>query len=150
MVSLILIVVLAVTLTGCNSYVAFTFNVENNDQIKVKLDTSNGERLSQKDGIFKISYKDDTPISIGIFQTNEAIDNLFNIVKPSDNITVIEESLESNPQYIFYQTKTDTDKSEWNYIIRFNDTETGIALANETSEESAKKIFELLTFEVNP
>ncbi|MFQ7536069.1 MAG: hypothetical protein ACLRL6_01170 [Clostridium sp.] len=53
---LMLAVAMMLTLGACSasSSKSYTFNVETGDTIKVKLDTSNGLSLSQKDGQFTV------------------------------------------------------------------------------------------------
>ena len=65
---LMLAVAMMLTLGACSasSSKSYTFNVETGDTIKVKLDTSNGLSLSQKDGQFTVK-KDEENILQGMF-----------------------------------------------------------------------------------
>lgn len=137
----ILIIGMLLTLTGCKttSSKSYSFDVETGDRIKLKLDTSEGYDLSS-DLPFKIS-KDDETLSQGIFITEESYNKYMSSVKSQSGVEILDEGSNKEIKYLFYSYN---DK-EYNYIIKVNDSKTGILLGNNKSEKSAKECFNRLT-----
>lgn len=53
-----------VCLAGCTSYMSYTFKVSTGDEIKVKLDVSDGYELSQEDGQFYVEEDGDLMLTV--------------------------------------------------------------------------------------
>lgn len=128
------------TLTGCTKSKSYIFSVETGDKIEVKLNTTDGYDLSS-DLPFTIS-KDGNTLSQGTFIAISYYDEYVNAVKTESLAKVIEENSNDDIEYVFYSY----NNSEYNYIIKVKNSNTGILLGNPNSQEEAEKCFKLLTF----
>ena len=139
-----LLCVMALVVTGCTTHKSYTFDVANGDKIKVELNTSEGHDLTTLEENFKIS-KDGEVLSQGTFIKVEYYDTYVNAAETDANATVISKSSNNNIEYIYY-SYNNGQWTEWNYIIKIKNSNTGAVLANKTSKEEAEKCFSLLTF----
>lgn len=126
-------------ITGCSSFKAYTFTVETGDKIKVKLDTSDGYDITS-DLPFTITQDEET-LSQGTFITLDGYNQYIAVVNSDSNAEIIDSGNKDGITYTFYSY----NDSEFNYIIKIDDSNTGILLGNPISEESAKECFERLT-----
>lgn len=138
--SLTVVGIMILTLTGCTKNKSYTFTVETGDKIKIQLNTTDGYDLSY-DLPFTIS-KDGNILSQGTFITISSYDEYVNAAKTDSLAKVIAENSEDNIEYVFYSY----NNSEYNYVIKIKNSNTGILLGNPNSQEEAEKCFELLTF----
>ena len=138
--SFAMIGMLLLTLTGCTQSKSYTFTVETGDKIKVELNTTDGYDLSS-DLPFAIS-KDGNTLSQGTFITIRSYDQYVNAAKTDSLAKVIDESSKDNIEYVFYSY----NNSEYDYVIKIKNSNTGILLGNQNSQEEAEKCFALLTF----
>jgi hypothetical protein len=123
-----------------NQFKSFTFNVETGDRVKVKLDTSDDYNLSSELP-FTISCDDET-LSQGTFIFVEAYEEYVDAVRSDENAEPLDSGTKDGNEYYFWCYKD----SEWNYVIKIKDSNTGVLLGNPVSEESAKECFDRLTF----
>lgn len=142
LVTATLALILFVT-TGCTSSKSFTYNVTTGDKIEVKLNTSNGYDLTSNVP-FKIT-KDNQTLSQGSFITLEGYNEYVVALPKNSNVKVLEQKSENGLEYLFYSY----NDSEYNYVIKISNSNTGILLGNNVSEESAKECFRRLTFTKN-
>ena len=138
--SLAIIGVMLLTLTGCTKSKSYTFTVETGDKIKIQLNTTDGYDLSS-DLPFKIS-KDGNTLSQGTFITIDGYNQYIEAVNSDSNAKILDSKTKDGISYTFYSY----NDSEFNYVIKINDSNTGILLGNPNSQEEAEKCFELLTF----
>lgn len=138
--SLAIIGVMLLTLTGCTKSKSYTFTVETGDKIKIQLNTTDGYDLSS-DLPFKIS-KDGNTLSQGTFITIDGYNQYIEAVNSDSNAKILESKTKDEISYTFYSY----NNSEFNYVIKVNDSNTGILLGNPNSQEEAEKCFEQLTF----
>lgn len=134
------IFILTLTLTGCTTSKSFIYKVQAGDSVEVKLDTSNGYNLSS-DLPFTIS-KDNTKLSQGTFITMDGYNQYIELVNNDTNSKIIDSGNKNGITYTFYTY----NNSEFNYVIKINNSNTGILLGNPNSQKEAKEIFERLTF----
>ncbi len=146
---LTVMLIIVLTITGCTTSWSYTFNLKTDEQIKIKLDTTNGQKLSQKDAIFTISDDKNEEISKGTFYLEEPFNQLYNTVDILDGVEIIEVGEKDNIKFIFYKVKVEST-TEYNYLVKLENSKAGIVINNIISEESARGVFELLTFELNP
>ena len=132
--SLLIIGLILIGVSGCKSSKSFTFDVETGDKIKVELNTTDGYDLSS-DIPFVIS-KDNKTLKPEYY--NYYID----LVNEDSDSTIIDSGSNSNIDYVFYSY----NNSEYNYIIKVKNSNTGILLGNDHSKQEAEKCFSLLTF----
>lgn len=123
-----------------NTSKSYTFNVETGDQIKVELNTKGGYQLT-KDLPFTISCDDDE-LSQGTFLVSGGYELYVEEANSNADAVVLETGEKDGNEFIFWCY----DNGEWNYVIKVKDSNTGIALGNNISEESARECFERLTF----
>lgn len=145
---LCLLLIMVLMITGCkfHSSKSYVFKVATGDNVKVTLDTSDGYDLIQSDSKFTIT-KDDEELSQGFFVYENAYKQYIDNIYSQDGITILNEDQKDNLDYVFYQTDGKAG-IERNYIIWIKYSNTGIVLASLENEDTARKVFELLTFEV--
>lgn len=132
-------------MTGCktNLNMAYTFNVETGDSIKVKLDIKDNYKLSS-DVPFVISCEDET-LSQGMFIYADAYEQYVEAAETDEKAEILDSGEKDGNEYVFWSY----DDSEFNYAILIEDSDTAILLGNNVSEESAKECFERLTISVD-
>ena len=138
--SIFLILITLFVLTGCTTSKSFTYVVETGDKIKIKLDTSDGYNLSSELP-FTIS-KNNQILSQGIFITLETYEQYLDAINSDNLVYIIDSGNKNGVEYLFYSY----NNSEFNYILKIENSNTGILLGNPNSEEEAKLCFELLEF----
>ena len=133
---LMLAVAMMLTLGACSasSSKSYTFNVETGDTIKVKLDTSNGLSLSQKDG---------QNILQGMF-IHETGYNSYLAIKGQQGMRVLEDTEKDGNTYYMYEIEGESG-TEDNFVVWIRDSKTGMLIASLAGQEKAKEAFESLT-----
>lgn len=103
--SLMLVSVLVCMLSACTSSIkSYTFNVETEDKIKIKLDTSIRMSLSQKDGQFTVS-KDDEKILEGMFIHEDGYKSYL-AIKVKQGMKILEDSQKDGNTYYMYEIES--------------------------------------------
>lgn len=120
---------------------SYTFNVETGDSVKVKLDTSDKYNITSEVP-FEISQDGDVK-SQGTFIFGEAYEQYKDVVDTDENAELLDSGNKDGNEYVFWSY----DDSEYNYAILIEGSSTGLILANDVSEESAKECFNRLTIE---
>lgn len=138
--SLAIIGAMLLVLTGCTTNKSYTFKVDNGDKIKIQLNRTDGYDISS-DLPFTIS-KDGKTLSQGSFIQGSYYDKYVNAVNTDSLAKVIDSGSKDDIEYVFYTY----NNSEYNYIIKVKNSNTGILLGNQNSQEDAEKCFGLLTF----
>lgn len=134
--SILLLVV--VTACGCTTWKSFTYNVKTGDKIKVQLKTGNGYNISS-DVPFKIS-KNGEVLSKGSFIKLEYYDQYVDAALGEAGAIEIERSSKDNISYVFY-----SNNGSYEYIIKVNNSNTGLVIENSISESSAREVFDRIT-----
>lgn len=140
-----LIVVVMLFVTGCGDSkktVSYTYKVETGDNIKISLTTNDGYELTS-DIPFVIS-KDKKELSQGTFISAEYYTAYVDSVKNDEKAEIIDEGTKSDCSYVMWNY----NDSEFDYVVMINGTNTGILIANNVSEESAKECFDRLEIKV--
>lgn len=139
--SLFVVVVIAlVTLTGCSTSKSYTWDVATGDTIKIKLDTTGGYNMTS-DVPFTIS-KDDVTLTQGTFITIDGYNQYMDAINNDTTARVIDSGSKNNVTYTFYTV----NNSEFNYLIKINDSNTGVLLGNGNSQKDAEDVFNRLFF----
>ena len=138
LISIFSVFILMLIITGCTTSKSYTYKVETGDTIKIKLDTSDKYDIT-KELPFTIK-KDDKTLSQGAFLTNDGYDQCISAVNTDSKAKVIESKTANGIEYTFYSY----NDSEYNYIIKIVDSNTGILLGNNVSESSARECFNRL------
>lgn len=129
------VVLMGAVLTGCssNSSMAYTFNVETGDSIKVELDTSDSDYKLKADGSRFIVNEEDTDVITGIFLTADMYDQYESAISETGTI------LESDG-YILYEYAGESG-TERNILLMVPDSETGIIMGSLADEETVRDIY---------
>ena len=88
--------------------------------------------------------KDKEELSQGTFIAAEYYDEYVDSVSNDENAKIIDEGDKDNYSYVMWNY----GDSEYNYVIKIKNTNTGILIANNVSEKSAKECFERLEITV--
>lgn len=146
--SVLFIGVMLVLLTGCDSSSngvksskSYTYNVETGDKVKITLDTSNNYNITSSLP-FTIS-KGDEDLAKGIFLDETGYKYYKKATESGANVTIIDSGSKDNIDYIFYNY----NDTEFNYVIKIKNSNTGILLGNNVSKDSAKECFDRLKIE---
>lgn len=125
----LIILLICIILTGCESYKKILFKVQTGDNIEITLNTNDNYDISYKSPIE--FNKDNNLIAYGIFITidtyNEYIDSI-------NSDIIIEKNSNNNIEYIFYK-----NDNEYNYIIKIKNSNTGLIITS--SEEEISELF---------
>lgn len=144
----LLAALLAFLLSACQSSQSFTFQIDNGEKIKVTLDTTDGYRLSQKDGVFTVE-KDEQELLNGFFLTAEGYEQKAAAVLGSSDVVLLEASPEDNPTDFFYQFDGEAGL-ESDLLFKVEGAETGVMIGSLSPREDVAAAFQLLTFEKLP
>ena len=132
--------------TGCSGIGSttrsYTYSVETGDSVKITLDTSDDYEITS-DLPFVIS-KDGETLSQGTFITASAYQEYVGTIENQEGVQLLDSGTKDGIEYIFW---SDQD-AEYDYAILIEESETGIILGNNVSEDSAKECFERLHFEI--
>lgn len=139
---LLAMISLSLILVGCTTSKSISYKVETGDTVEIKLNTTDGYDINYEIP-FKV-FKDDEQLSAGEFITENGYDFYIDTVENDEKSKVLDTGKIDEITYTFYTY----DNSEFNYIIKINDSKTGIILGCDKSKEIAKKVFESLTFKV--
>ncbi len=134
--------ILLLSLAGCNTSKAYTYNVETGDSVKISLDTSDQYDITSNLP-FVISHDEET-LSQGVFMTAENYSQYAEVVNADETATLLDFGSKDGNQYIFWSY----NGAEYNYAILIGDSNTGVLLGNNVSEESARECFERLKISV--
>ncbi|MDD6223619.1 MAG: hypothetical protein PUB18_01290 [bacterium] len=124
--------------TGCDTYKKIDFEVQTEDKISIQLRTN--DKYDVTKNLPFIITKEEETISQGTFITLEEYNLYVEAAKSNENITIIAEKEKDNLEYVFYSH----NDSEYNYIIKIKNSNTGILLVNTVSQESEEACFKEL------
>ena len=141
MFTILSIMILFVGCGNAKTSKTYTFNVETGDSVKVKLDTSDKYNITSEVP-FEISQDGDIK-SQGTFIFGEAYEQYKDVVDTDENAELLDSGNKDGNEYVFWSY----NDSEYNYAILIKGSSTGLILANDVSEESAKECFNRLTIE---
>ncbi|MBQ4583609.1 MAG: hypothetical protein IJA94_01795 [Bacilli bacterium] len=128
--------------TGCSSSKFYVFNVDTGDAVKLKLDTSNGYDISN-DLPFVISQNEET-LCQGTFIYSSGYDQYIDVIKNDQKAEIVETNSINGITYTFYTYNNE----EFNYVIKIDNSNTGVLIGNIISEKSARECFDRLTITV--
>lgn len=121
---------------------SYTYEVNTGDKITLSLNTTDGYSMTQ-DMPFSIT-KDDGIISRGTFIEASAYEVYESSMDLIGGIVNSDKGEKDGITYLYFNY----NNTEFDYIIKINDSNTGLLLSNSISEESAKEMFERLSFEI--
>lgn len=121
---------------------SYTYEVNTGDKITLSLNITDGYSMTQ-DMPFSIT-KDDGIISRGTFIEASAYEVYESSMDLTEGIVNSDKGEKDGITYLYFNY----NNTEFDYIIKINDSNTGLLLSNSISEESAKEMFERLSFEI--
>lgn len=128
--------------SGVSTSKSYTYEVETGDKVKIKLDTSNDYDMTSELP-FEISCGGEVQ-SQGTFIDSDTYRVYAETMKDADDVKIIDSGSNSTCEYVMWNY----DDAEFNYVILIKDSKTGMILANDVSEQSAKECFERLEISV--
>jgi len=141
--ALLALLMTVVCLTGCTSYMSYTFKVSTGDEIKVKLDVSEGYELTQKDGQFYVE-EDGERLVTGIFTTEEYWDYYTENIPVADGCEIIkEDDLCGGNDGLVY-----TVEEETNAILHVDGSDTYVMLGSIADSDDVIDVIESLIITV--
>lgn len=136
--SISLIGIMLLSLTGCTKTMSYTYKVETGDNVKITLKTNDGYSFTS-DLPFVIS-KDGSKLSQGTFINSSYYDQY--VDSATNTGKIIDKGSNDDIEYVFYSY----NDTEYNYIIKIKNSNTSLLLGNPNSQEEAEKCFKLLSF----
>lgn len=137
------IIITAILILGkFTTKLSYTYEVNTGDKITLSLNTTDGYSMTQ-DMPFSIT-KDDGIISRGTFIEASAYEVYESSMDLIVGIVNSDKGEKDGITYLYFNY----NNTEFDYIIKINDSNTGLLLSNSISEESAKEMFERLSFEI--
>lgn len=141
MLSIVALLLILVTFAGCSdahTYMSWTFDVETGDDVKIRLETTDGYTISS-DVPFVIKHNDEE-LSHRTFIKGDFCEQYREAAKTQEGSKVLTEGEIDGHKYIFWSFNDE----EWNYCIELEGGKTGILLGNAVSRETAEEVFSRL------
>lgn len=142
---ILLAILMVLLLSACTKSMSYSFTVETGDKIKVKLDTTDGYSISQKEGTYTVSL-DGTDILTGLFLTEEMYGQYLAALD-SEEVEILEESEHNGCTYTEYRY-TAQDHTEHNFVCWVTGSSTGVLMGSVEPQQAAEEAFLRLTFSV--
>ena len=142
-VCLLSLVLVLTMLTGCETYMAYTFSIDNGDSIKVSLDTSDKFKISSEVP-FTIS-QDGKELTHGSFIHGEAYDEYVQALEADEKSVISDSGVKDGNKYTYWIYNGE----EFNYVVLVEGSNTGVLLGNNVSPDSAMECFNRLTISVD-
>ena len=117
---LLLCLLLALALTACRTQMSLTYQIDNGEQIKVELNSSDGHKLSQEEGLPAVK-------------------------KDGETVLLCQFLPEEDPAFYFY-CYTGGGADEYLFLLRIPGAETGVLCGGTVSKEAAEDAYRHLTF----
>ena len=144
LLSLILMVGL---LTGCGKTEKFTFTVITGDTVTINMDTSTGYTMTSQVP-FKINRSNTTVLTGNFIYMNEYNERINSLDPDAETTKVLEtDKHKDNITYTLYLSQIDGYESDYIYLIKINDSNTGLILTSmaNANRDDVEKAFETLS-----
>lgn len=138
-IKLVALAVVLLLLVGCNKSYSFTYKVSSGDNVKIDLNATGGYSFDSSLP-FKIN-KDGSTLMQGEFITLDGYNMYKQLITSQSTYQVLDTGSIDNIEYVFYSTN-----SQYSYIIKINNSNTGLLLTSSVSKEAAEDVFDRLTF----
>ena len=142
----ILCVLVVFSLTGCNTSVSYTYNVNNENKITITFNTSGGYRMTHSENM-KFFDDEDNEIAQGCFLTDSGYEYYEEAIQNDKTVKVIDKGDNDKMKYIHY-TVDGKSGIEYNYIIKIKNSNSSYALGSIISLEDVEEIFDRISFNV--
>ena len=120
---------------------SYTYDVATGDKIKITFQTKGGYVISP-DTPFVIS-RDGNTLSQGTFISKADYMEYAASIESASSVALLDSGSKGNIEYIYWTNGS----SEYDYAILIKDSETGVLLGNNVSQESAEDCFGRISFE---
>ena len=142
---LVLVIVLACTLTGCSGYDVLQYKVPSTEErISVRIDKGDGFALTaNEDGTFTIT-QDDAIVATGVLLPPEKMQKMRNNAQAMAACQILEEGSQDELTFLLLKI-TNNNAEEWVYLVSVNGLQAGLALSSSVSEETIRACFEALS-----
>ena len=128
-------------LTGCGGTETMIYKGAAGEDIQVRLNTSEGHELSPKLPI-EISLDDEVLTSGTFFHASDYDEQVFGLYS-LQGVKVLEEDKDAQGNdYVLYSI----DEKTFVYLVKVKDSDTAVRLENSINLPTARKVFDLLTF----
>lgn len=141
---LLLCLLLTLALTACRTQMSLTYQIDNGEQIKVELNSSDGHKLSQEEGLPAVK-KDGETVLLCQFLQADGFDTYAAGLATSGDVTIFQASPEEDPAFYFYRY-TGGGADEYLFLLRIPGAETGVLCGGTVSKEAAEDAYRHLTF----
>lgn len=121
---------------------SLTFEVETGDRIKVTLDTTEGDSLSQDSGTILVNHGDEQILQ-GVFLTRDQYEAQKTVIEGTEGV----ELLTDEDEMISYYYEEGAAGPEAGYLFLVEHSDTGVYLASLADQETADQTFARLEFE---
>lgn len=145
MAIVIVLVAALLGLTGCKTYKTYTYDVDTGDKIAIKLDTSKGYDMTSKLP-FKVTDGDDKTVLQGTFCNLDGYKEYVQIAKNNPGSEIIDSGNKNGVEYTFYKYEYPGEETEYIYVAKVEDSDTGVLMGSTVSKEAAKNAFERMKF----
>ena len=144
--SLLLVLVL---ITGCGGGETYSFNIVTGDKVDITINTGKGFKIPPTNKVPFEIYKGDNLLLTGNFiYMNEYNERISGLNPDAETISIIErEQVKGDITYTLYLSQIDGYESDYIYLIKINNSNTGIILTSipNANRDDVVKAFEALT-----
>ncbi len=127
---------------GVTTYMSYAFTMENGDQVTVRLDTTDGHKISQGNGRVYILLEEETVLQC-IFLDTELCTAYDEEIRANPDVTILAERSQDGNKYLFY-TVEGAAGTEHDFLVKISDTDTGMLIGSLSGEETALRAFKHL------
>ena len=141
------IVFIMFLVTGCGSSETYSFTVITGDTVTIKVNTIIGHNMTQEVP-FKVKKNNNLMLTGNFIYLNEYNERINSLDPDAETISVIErEKDEGNIIYTLYLAQVDGYESDYIYLIKIKNSNTGIILTSvaNANKDDVVKAFEALT-----
>ncbi len=135
----VFVCMLALTACHVKTSLTYKFSVDNGDSILIKLDTTDKFKMTT-DVPFSIS-QDGKEVGQGTFIHAEAFEQFKTAAETDPKATMLDSGEKDGNQYIYWNY----DDKEFNYVVLVTDSNTGVIVSSNISQEAATECFNRMT-----
>ncbi len=135
-------------LTGCGPKEEYTFTIATGDTVTIGIDTSTGYSMTSTVP-FKINRANLTVLTGNFIYMNEYNERVDSLDPDAETIKVIDsKKKKDNITYTLYLSQIDGYESDYIYLIKINDSNTGLILTSmpNANKDDVDKAFNSLSF----
>ena len=127
---------------GATTYMSYAFAMGNGDQVTVRLDTTDGYKISQENGRVYILLEEETVLQC-IFLNADMHAAYEEEIRTNPDVTILAERSQDGIKYLFYAVEGKAG-TEHDFLIKISDTDTGMLIGSLSGEDAALRAFKHL------